>query len=492
MKSGAVVGLVLLTFGAFASGEIIPGQAVSWTDFSHITCLAVSSELAYFGTTEGILRYHRYENRWYDPITISDGLPGHQIRRIAVPFDDAWIAVETEEGVYTYESALERWFLDTEFPDEFYQDSRPRPPLPNMFMPFGFNFDPQGFISDDRFREWQVTAILDDQYSTLFIGSWGLGPLKSDNNDLEAKMISYGLLQKRTDAIYMDGDSIWLAGNAGETVVDYPNARFGVTLYDRTDLHFEYFEPRFLHGFDSEVIYDIDGNDKNIYFAGRHGLTIKPRREDRFFTLRKGDGLPDNQATALAAHGDTVWVGTARGLALYNSAKDSLWTVGSNILGDKFITTLKNVGEILFIGTSKGAYYINYLNSEIGRLKDPEGILGSEIRDINLDDQNILYVASSWGLSSIDLKSETAEPVPYIDEPGGVYAAAANHKYIAAAVEDGLVLIERKSGRVRKFSEDDGLLSIKINAIIVEGDYLWLGSEEGLTRFMWVNPERVD
>ena len=285
MRLGGLILTLILLLGGSVSAEIIPGQAVSWTDFSHITCLAISANFAYFGTTEGILRYHRYENQWYDPITISDGLPGGLIHRIAVPIDDAWITVETDEGIYIYETALERWFLETDFPYEYYQDSRPQLPLPIMFMPFGFTMDPEGFISDDRFRDWQITALLDDQYSTIFIGSWGLGPFKSDNTDLQAEMIPYGLLQKRTDAIYMDGDSIWLAGNAGEIPIEYRNARFGATLFDRANLSFEYLEPRFIHGFDSEVIYDIDGDDKNIYFAGRQGLTVMLRRENRFFIL---------------------------------------------------------------------------------------------------------------------------------------------------------------------------------------------------------------
>jgi len=54
------------------------------------------------------------------------------------------------------------------------------------------------------------------------------------------------------------------------------------------------------------------------------------------------------------------------------------------------------------------------------------------------------------------------------------------------------MLIERKTGRKRVFDERDGLLSIKITTIVPEGDYLWLGSDQGLTRFKWVNPDRVD
>jgi len=157
------------------TAEIIPKQAVSWTDFSHITCIAVSSDFAYFGTTEGILRYHRFDKKWYEPITVSDGLPGRMISRIAVPMDDDWITVETENGTYNYQSGAQYWYLETEFPAQYAQDSRPQLPLPDLFMPFGYRMDPKGYFSDNFFRDWQITAFLDDTTPSLSVpGGWGL------------------------------------------------------------------------------------------------------------------------------------------------------------------------------------------------------------------------------------------------------------------------------------------------------------------------------
>ncbi len=483
------------------TAEIIPKQAVSWTDFSHITCIAVSSDFAYFGTTEGILRYHRFDKKWYEPITVSDGLPGRTISRIAVPMDDDWIAVETENGIYNYQSGAQYWYLETEFPAQYAQDSRPQPPLPDLFMPFGYRMDPKGYFSDNFFRDWQITAFLDDQYNTIFIGTWGLGPLKSDIRDFQAELIPCGLLQKRTDAIYIEGDSIWLAGSQGQTQHQYRNARYGVTLYERSKQKFSYIEPRYIPGFDSEVIYDIAADEKNIYFAGRHGLTVHPRKGDHYFTLRRGDGLPDNQTTALAVAGDSVWIGTAHGVAFYNPSADTVLVIGKKTLGNLFVTSLELVEGKLIIGSTDGTFYIDARAKKVGRLKesesvnkskgakDPFGILEGEIRHLSVFG-DMLYVSSNRGLIAVNLATEKIKPELQLNEP--VYAAAANENYIAAAVEDGLILVERKSGKRREFTEEDGLLSVNINTIVPDGDYLWLGSDEGLTRFKWVNPERVD
>ena len=489
----AALGGLLLVLFALSAGvaEILPGQAVSWSEFSHVTCIAIGYDYAYFGTTEGILRYHRFDRQWNDPITVSDGLQGKAIRRLAVSFDDQELTVETDQGIFTYDKNLESWFLEPEFPTENYRDSRPTPPLPRLLMPTGFQMYPEGFIEDSYFRQHAITAWLDDGFGAIFVGTWGLGAAWIDTRDYSADLLPCGLLQKETDAIYIEGDSIWLGGNAGDRNPEFPDARYGVTLYDRRDQTFTYFEPRYINGFDSEIIYDIAGDPKNLYFAGRNGLTVLGRKDERYFTMTRRDGLPDDETTALAIGHDSVWVGTTDGLALYTPSVDTIFVVGKDLLGGKFITDLESAGGRLIIGTTKGAFYIDLARQKIGRLRDPQGNLGGLIRHISTNGDEAL-ISSDYGLTIVNLTTGKSTPAPYVDPAGGAYAAVATDKYIAAVVDRGLMLINRQTGKERLFTEDDGLLSVKIHAMVIDGDYLWLGSEDGLTRFYWLNPARVD
>jgi len=471
--------------------EIIPGQAVSWSDFSHVTSIAVSSTFAYFATTEGIIRYHRFNQKWYDPVTASDGLSAKVIRRITVPPHDGWIAVVADNGIYTCQSVSQRWVLDTEFPQEYWRDSRPTQNLRNLFLPFGYNLTSEGYIADINLRSWPITALMDDDFNGIFIGTGGLGALRADNSSLMAELIPCGLLQKKTDVIYRDGDSLWIGGDGTISASDYANPRLGVTLFERTKAKFTYFEPRFLSGFSSEVINDIDSDDKNIYFATRYGLTVRPRKEDRFFTLGLGDGLPDLNVTALAVGKDSVWIGTTRGLALYIPSAKAIQVVGKRNLGNLTITDLQLAGSKLIIGSTLGAYFIDLAAQKVGRLKDPEGILIREIHKITLFG-NEVYFSTSWGLMMVDLLTEQATKVIAINEPNGVYAVAADERYIVAVGDDGLIVLDRETSKRTVFTESDGLLSIRINSLLMDGDYLWIGSDEGLTRFYLANPERVD
>lgn len=491
MKTLGVV-IATLFFGvASVSAEIIPGQAVSWSDFSYITTIMVGNDYVWFGTTEGVLRYHRYEHRWYDPFTASDGLHGHEVKRLATFFDETQLTVQTEDGIYSYHAGLGAWYLETEFPESDYQDCRVRVPMPVLFMPFGYTMSPDGYFSDNQLRNWKFSAERDDQEGTVYYGTWGMGPLKADDRTYTTEFLTYGLLQKQTDALYIDGDSLWIAGNGGNAVSAYGPVRQGVTLFERSRGRFTHFETRYIPGFDSEIIYDIAGDSTNLYFAGQYGLTVLRRSDQHCVTLARGDGLPDRECTAVAVGVDTIWTGTAHGLAFYRPSTDSVTIVANDVLGNFFVTDLQLIPGKLVVGTDKGACYIDLVNLKVGRLKDPDGILFGIIRQMAVFD-NHLYVASDRGLADIDLTTEKSTSVPYTDNPSGVYAVAVGDRYIAASVGDGVVLYEKSTGRMRRFTEMDGLLSVNINVMVGEGDLLWIGSEEGLTRFKWVNPDRVD
>lgn len=473
-----------------AYGDVIAGEFISWTDFSYVNTIAISNNFVYFGTTDGITRYQRFDYRYHDPITRSNGLPGASIRRIAVTFDDQEMTVETDQGIYSYSQGIDHWFLESSFPTEYYRDSRPTPPLPRLYPPFGYTMYPEGYFEDTYFRRFDITAWLPDNFSDIFIGTWGMGAAKADDRDYSTVFIPCGLLQKTTDAIYIEGDSIWVAGNPGDQLAAYPDMRYGVTLFNRADQTFTYFEPRFIDGFDSEAIYDIKGDENNVYFAGQQGLTVLDRKTEQFFTFSLNTGLPDIEATAVAVTPDSVWVGTANGLALYRPSVDSMQVVGSRVLGGRFITDLEIADGRLIIGTDRGAFYIDLVRQKIGRLRDTDGSLGSNIRYISVNGDEVL-IASELGVTIIDTRTEKAAAVPYTAVANGVYATAANDRFIAAATDQGLIMIERDTGKQRTFIEDDGLLSINITAMIPDGEYLWIGSEEGLTRFYWLDPRRV-
>ena len=61
-----------------------------------------------------------------------------------------------------------------------------------------------------------------------------------------------------------------------------------------------------------------------------------------------------------------------------------------------------------------------------------------------------------------------------------------------AATDHGVLKYDKSRNLWRQFTVEDGLPSDFVNWILLDGDYIWLGTHEGLTRFYWNTPYRID
>lgn len=79
----------------------------------------------------------------------------------------------------------------------------------------------------------------------------------------------------------------------------------------------------------------------------------------RWSLINAFDGLPSDSVLSLRAQGDTLWIGTTRGLALWNGRviAGSIPDRGTESpFANDFITGIAITGDTLFVGTPNGAY----------------------------------------------------------------------------------------------------------------------------------------
>jgi ligand-binding sensor domain-containing protein len=60
------------------------------------------------------------------------------------------------------------------------------------------------------------------------------------------------------------------------------------------------------------------------------------------------------------------------------------------------------------------------------------------------------------------------------------------------ATDNGVLKFDKARNRWVHFTTEDGLLSNYVNCIMLDGDYVWFGTPEGVTRFYWNAPYRID
>ncbi|MCB0291826.1 MAG: hypothetical protein KDH97_16345, partial [Calditrichaeota bacterium] len=102
--------------------------------------------------------------------------------------------------------------------------------------------------------------------------------------------------------------------------------------------------------------------------------------------------------------------------------------------------------------------------------------------------------ASSSGIMRLDRRSGEWESFPQIGfEIRPPYRdIQVNSAAVWVATPDGLLKFDKERRYWRLFDTSDGLLSNNCRRLLLDGDYIWIVSDAGITQFYWNNPQRSD
>jgi len=486
MMKTPVILLMLVFVGTMplkaAAAFFIDDLVVNYANFSYVSSVAVGFKYVYFGTTGGILRYQFDEKRWAQPLGFATALDEPIIHEINASFDDESIWIRTDQGIYEYNRTFEEWQPTDDMPPA---DPRTRhlSPRTNFFAPWGYNYMTDGFLVDDRGRRFPVTDILDDGWSNLWLAIWGLGPAGADYTSRRIELLPYGILQEDVSVLKMIDGSLWMSGQSDSSL------RTGVSIFDWTENRFDYIEtyPSLIRRADD--INDIEAGIGDVFLATDDGVlvvdmeTLKVRDQ-----LRRSSGLPGNQTSSVCILDSALWIGGADGLSRINMYSDSAFQSVRVFLPGLHIRCLEVVDDDLWIGTYMGAYRYNSKNEKIGRLTASEITQIGGVYDIKAADDQV-WLATETELAAIDLNTAEIERFPEVFNYGGAYAVDVRDTLIAVATERGLLLLDKNDRHFpRLYTREDGLISNNVKDVLIEGEYIWVGTDRGLSRFWHKNP----
>jgi len=470
-----------------ASANRLKGQAVTWADFNYVNYVASSMSHVYFATTGGITRFNKLEERWELPLTGADGLEDETPQRIWVDRFDDIIYVRTGMGLYEHDRLFDRWYSITEVPDLNSDDRHIMTPE-DLLPSSEFNFIESGSVIDTYFRRFAITDVVDDMAGNLWIGTWGHGTGMAGSSVRLMKPLSYGLIQNRVNTLYLDDGLLWIAGWLGNSY------RTGLSAFHIDENEFSYLESGVLNDFPAADINCLEGDSLTLFIGTSDGLyaaDINERQVIRHYLPK--NGLADYEIMSLARQGDSLFVGTSGGLNLLEFATDSISHVYSGQFFNHNIYDLEVIGDYLWIASDIGAYRLSLEDHQLQRFEDPHSVLFAGVLDIE-PSGDLIWFASDGGVLSLDTKTGETDPFRDIVRRSNSRALAVNDRIVAVASDRGLTIIflnDRKRYS-REFTTDDGLASDEVYALLLDGDYLWVGTDRGLTRFLWNNPERVN
>ena len=227
---------VSILFSSLPANAIrLRDQAVTFANFNFVNHVASSMSHTYFATTEGIIRYNKFERRWELPLTGSDGMTNEEIKKVWVDTFDDMLYAQTAFSLYEYDLTFDRWYPIDELP-EINSDTRHLPRDEPLLPPFQFNYVGGGSLVDPFARSYPVNDILDDHAGRLWVGTWGYGPATAPSSSALLELLPYGLLQNRVNAIHLDDSLVWVSGAV------FTSPRTGISVYNPGDNSFFYVE----------------------------------------------------------------------------------------------------------------------------------------------------------------------------------------------------------------------------------------------------------
>lgn len=486
LMSAAIVAFLFMSMSAHGDDNRV--NIVTFADFGYVNSVATSINHVYFATTEGIISYNKVEERWEKPLTGTLGFLGEEAKQIWVDTFGEKLYARTNIGLYELDLFFDQWFPINDLPrinKSYLHTSPPEDILPAA----GENYFGDGRFTDRFGRLYSISDMIDDQHGTFWIGTWGRGAARASNSSRVVERLPFGLAQNRVGTIFSEDSLLWLSGSRDRQF------RTGITGFNPTtfgSLQIETGLDTDLPAVDINCLY----GDKNYLYVGTEiGLLLLDRRTWRVVReIKRRHGLPNDRITSLTGNGDTLYVGTREGLSMITESLDSIATVYPGVFSEQTIYDLEIIGGHLWIGSSVGAYRLSLSRYTLQSYRDADAFLFSQVYDIESEGENIWFSADG-GMLKLNSKTGKVETFQSQSSLPRRRVIAANESIAAINSNRGVTIffLDDKSSRVsREFSVDDGLVSDNIFDLHLEGDYLWIGSDKGLTRLLWNDPRRVD
>ncbi len=340
-----------------------------------------------------------------------------------------------------------------------------------------------------------VTAVASDAKNTLWIGTAGLGLFTYSKEQGATPRPRPLDGRKQINCLLLDSNTdIWIGTNRG------------LSLYDRNNDAFIHFlnSPRHADSLSDDQVTTIFEDPKRmLWIATKGGGTSRFSLDRKWFThLRfnpsRHPGLPDqNVRSFVLDRDDQVWVGTMKGLALWNENTGSYQNLPADLAGldDSLIRMLVDRSGDLWLGTAGTGLIRRSRDGKVTRYRHDPAIpatLGHDNIGALLEDEDgILYIGTlGGGLHRFEVadgtfaRIDSKQPVDFVE-----HLAQDHEGRIWLVSKEKIHLLEKGQKTLREFSEifpgAERRSSARTTTILPDlNGIFWIGTADaGLDRF---------
>ncbi|MBU0518888.1 hypothetical protein KJ564_08140, partial [bacterium] len=443
-------------------------------------------------TTGGVLRYHRTKNEWLDPWVIVLGrIESVDLRNaynVDYVQDENAIAVQTNKGTFTYNFTFKNWQ-----PSEHdFEPPLPATEVTNLAflnMPDysvsgrSFSRSNEVGIMDNKLRKYGFSIFADDQFGDAWVGIEGVGVLQLNKYSQRGIVWELGLSGSDVRAIAFGENWYCFGGH---------NRSGGISFYRPKRQVWDHLSWEYTMGLQSTWINDFEVSGKYLLAATDLGLAQINLKNGGTRTYAIQQGLWSNLVTSVAVDKDTVWVGMEDGVCKLFLPKGPVKRLEQPSLRTQPVYRLEVDSEALWVGGESGLYRYDRKSGK-GKYIEGGSVVGGQVYAM-FNTPTELWTGRFNGIKVTDkktLKEEGWSAQAFFDG-AEVYAIAKVDSLVFVGTDNGLYKFDRTRNRWHRFSEEDGLIDNHVTALYQDGDYLIIGTKEGVTQFFWNDPMRID
>jgi|GEM_PF-2407136 len=480
---------------------------LSYTTASRFSSAAVGPEYLYIGTRDGgILRYHIFENYWDFPFTTSSGLPSNHIVDLIYDQTTSFLFAIMRNDVAVFDPASEEWISRSENPvwnyelpgsrDNLPNDGVPREifrgrddldELPTFFANRGFQLTGDWLLVDDNFDEYPVVGYIRDRFDRIWFLVDGFGIGMGDLFSSRADFYRLGLPDIEPRALEYQYDDLWIGGIGDRSRESRP----GIARWPYEGVAWDYYQERFISRLPKDDVNSILADGDSVWFATSYGVTLFDTRSNKWRNYNQNNGLVDDEVLDLAILQDYLYAGTERGISRISLQTGRLEKIKDRRINGVTFRRMAIQDDILWCATDRGIF--RYVLSKNEWQFVPAG---ASIQDLNLTAvttyQNEVWFAGAGGVMWYDSDEDRWQSYPQlIFETLPPYSdIAVNKESVWVASASGLLKYDREFKYWRLFTTEDGLLDNYCNQLLLDGDYIWIVTNAGLTQYYWNDPMR--
>jgi hypothetical protein len=482
---------------------------ISYAPAQEITSIDIDEDHIYFGSRSGgILRYDKYRDSWKFPFTTSSGLRSNKIIRVVYNPTDGFLYAQTPAGIDVYKPAERFWRASSRtrmpagrepeisgLPDFrkdnmnnfryplFYRPSNQE--LPDFFTDVSLIYHLGGFIYDRYNREFKFTDRVIDSWQRLWIGTDGIGLMKSemDNFFLESKPQSIPNISPRD--IFINENELWIGGIRTRGLIG------GITYWDREDDTWQYYEASLTSHLYNDDVSSIAGDKDYVAFGTNHGLALLDRKNSNWISFDTRDGLEGNKIFDVMMYGDTIYIASEYGFNWLDVKSKIIFESHQTILDNVRINQLAYDGQCIWAATRYGLYRIDLNTDNITFISSRAVIPDNNLTALEIIDDQI-WIVNNWGIAYWDRTNDEWHSFPDLGIQSEIRDIAQTKNAVWFATDQGLLKYDRKRNYWRLFTDRDGLISNNTYHIDPAGRHLWISTDRGITSFRWQRKGRID